>query len=142
MATPIPGTDAGHVPGRTSQVTMAELAKPVDMGKNSVQTAATAAHPGIASTEMSRKDAPPIVDRFFSGVLGRTPAQGALPTLRAATDPAAVNGDFFGPGGFLGIVGAPAKTRSGGASHDEDLQRQLWKVSEESTGVTYHFPPA
>jgi NAD(P)-dependent dehydrogenase (short-subunit alcohol dehydrogenase family) len=112
------------------------------LARSGAQTLATAAHPGIASTDMSRKDAPPAVDRFFGGVLGRTPAQGALPTLRAATDPAAGNGDFFGPGGFAGVFGAPAKTRSRGASHDEDLQQQLWKVSEHATGVTYRFPSA
>ncbi|MEW1779489.1 oxidoreductase [Streptomyces sp. NPDC086777] len=117
-----------------------ELARRLAQG--GAQTVATAAHPGIASTDMSRKDAPPVVDRVFSNVLGRTPARGALPSLRAATDPAAVNGDFFGPGGFLGLFGTAAKVRSGGASHDENLQQQLWRVSEQLTDVTYRLPAA
>ncbi|WP_328611535.1 YcnI family protein [Amycolatopsis sp. NBC_00345] len=38
-ATPIPGADVEHVPGWTSRVTTAKLAKPVNMGKNTVDTA-------------------------------------------------------------------------------------------------------
>jgi len=72
-------------------------------------------------------------------VLGRTAAQGALPTLRAATDPAVGNGDYYGPGGFLGLFGGPAKVRSSETSHDADLQRELWEVSERLTDVTYPF---
>ena len=62
---------------------------------------------------------------------------GALPTLRAVTDPAAVGGQYYGPGGFQEVVGHPVVVQSSAQSHDADLQRRLWAVSEELTGVTY-----
>jgi len=104
-------------------------------------TLAVAAHPGIASTDMSRKEVPALADLFMSRVLGRTPARGALPSLRAATDPAARSGDYYGPSGLLGIFGEPAPVPSSDRSHDTDLQRALWTESERLTGVTYPLTP-
>ncbi len=63
---------------------------------------------------------------------------GALPTLRAATDPAVQGGQYYGPDGFLEQRGRPKLVESSAQSHDEQLQRRLWAVSEELTGV--HFP--
>jgi hypothetical protein len=64
-------------------------------------------------------------------------ADGALPTLRAAVDPAVQGGDYYGPDGFLEQTGYPVKVESNDASHNlEDAQR-LWEVSEELTGVHY-----
>jgi hypothetical protein len=62
---------------------------------------------------------------------------GALPTLRAATDPGAKNAEYYGPGGFAEQRGAPKVVKSSAQSHDEDIQRRLWSVSEELTGVKY-----
>jgi hypothetical protein len=62
---------------------------------------------------------------------------GALPTLRAATDPAVEGGQYFGPEGLAEQHGAPKLVKSSAQSHDEDLQRRLWAVSEELTGVTF-----
>jgi hypothetical protein len=62
---------------------------------------------------------------------------GALPSLRAATDPAVVGGQYFGPDGFLQSRGYPKVVASSKKSHDEDMQRRLWAVSEELTGVVY-----
>ena len=62
---------------------------------------------------------------------------GALPTLFAATA-VEVNGcDYIGPAG--GMKGYPGKVMSNSKSYDEGLARQLWTVSEELTGVVYHF---
>ena len=62
---------------------------------------------------------------------------GALPTLRAATDPGARSGQYYGPDGIGDSAGHPKVVESSAQSHDEDLQRRLWTVSEELTGVTY-----
>jgi hypothetical protein len=62
---------------------------------------------------------------------------GALPTLRAATDPAARGGEYYGPDGFQEVRGYPKVVRSSSQSHDAELQRRLWTVSEELTGVTF-----
>ncbi|MFL1429963.1 MULTISPECIES: hypothetical protein [unclassified Nocardiopsis] len=103
-------------------------------------TASLAAHPGGSTTGLSR-DFHPAVRLLFDGVfvplLGQTPEDGALPTLRAATDPGAVGGTFYGPGGITGMRGAPKVVRSGARSYDREAQRRLWEVSEELTGVTY-----
>ncbi len=42
-----------------------------------------------------------------------------------------------GPRGIGELVGHPVLVRSNTRSHDENLQRRLWKVSEELTGVSY-----
>jgi hypothetical protein len=62
---------------------------------------------------------------------------GALPTLRAATDPDVVGGQFYGPRGLGEQRGYPKPVRSSAQSHDEELQHRLWQVSEELTGVYY-----
>jgi len=62
---------------------------------------------------------------------------GALPTLRAATDPSVLGGQYYGPGGFRELVGRPVVIQSSAQSHDADAQRHLWTASEELTGVTY-----
>jgi hypothetical protein len=62
---------------------------------------------------------------------------GALPTLRAATDPQVLGGQYFGPSGFLEARGYPKLVRSSAQSHDRDIQRRLWTISEELTGVAY-----
>jgi hypothetical protein len=64
-------------------------------------------------------------------------AMGALPTLRAAVDPAAVGGEYYGPGGIAELRGHPVLVESTDRSHDEELQRGLWEASEKLTGVTF-----
>jgi hypothetical protein len=65
------------------------------------------------------------------------PASMALPTLRAATDPEAHGGQYHGPTGLGGLNVFPELTKSSRQSHDEELRRRLWDVSEELTGVTF-----
>ncbi|OBK28592.1 short-chain dehydrogenase [Mycobacterium sp. 1165196.3] len=103
------------------------------------KTIAVAAHPGGSNTELARNL--PGVFRPVKAVLGpllfQSPAMGALPTLRAATDPAVQGGQYFGPSGFLEQRGRPKLVDSSAQSHDEELQRRLWAVSEELTGVRF-----
>lgn len=98
-------------------------------------TIAAAAHPGVSDTELTRY-LPTLIGRlgkpFFQ------PAElGALPTLRAATDPAVQGGQYYGPDGFQEVRGYPKLVASSAQSHDAELQRRLWAVSEELTGVSY-----
>jgi NAD(P)-dependent dehydrogenase (short-subunit alcohol dehydrogenase family) len=102
-------------------------------------TAALAAHPGGSNTELAR-NLPPIFKPAYAvlgPVLFQNAAMGALPTLRAATDPDAEGAQYYGPDGLGEQRGHPKLVSSSAQSHDEDLQRRLWKVSEELTGVTY-----
>jgi NAD(P)-dependent dehydrogenase (short-subunit alcohol dehydrogenase family) len=102
-------------------------------------TIAVAAHPGGANTELGRNTPAPI--RIVFDVLGPLLIQGAdmgaLPTLRAATDPGVLGGQYFGPDGFGEQRGHPKVVASTQASHDTEAQRRLWAVSEELTGVVY-----
>jgi NAD(P)-dependent dehydrogenase (short-subunit alcohol dehydrogenase family) len=102
-------------------------------------TIAVAAHPGSSNTELMR-NLPAIVRpaaTLLGPVLFQSAAMGALPTLRAATDPAVTGAQYYGPAGFLEQRGHPVLVRSSAQSHDEDLQRRLWTVSEELTGVRF-----
>jgi NAD(P)-dependent dehydrogenase (short-subunit alcohol dehydrogenase family) len=99
-------------------------------------TLALAAHPGFSDTELMR-----YLPSFIPGFLWKLATQpadmGALPTLRAATDPAAQGGEYYGPDGIGEVKGHPKLVASSAQSHNADLQRRLWTVSEELTGVTY-----
>ncbi len=105
------------------------------------KTIALAAHPGGSNTELARNL--PGIFQPLKAVLGpvlfQSPAMGALPTLRAATDPAAHGGQYYGPDGFLEQRGHPKVVQSSAQSHDEELQRRLWSVSEELTGVSFEI---
>ncbi|MBI3691950.1 MAG: SDR family NAD(P)-dependent oxidoreductase [Mycolicibacterium aromaticivorans] len=98
-------------------------------------TIATAAHPGSSATELGR-NLPKIVEWGF-GLTVQDAEMGALPTLRAATDPTVHGGQYYGPGGLLQMRGYPKLVSSNGRSHDVAAQKRLWAVSEERTGVTY-----
>jgi len=101
-------------------------------------TIAVAAHPGGSNTELMRNM--PRILVAASAVLAplfQDPALGALPQLRAATDPAVRGGQYFGPDGFQETRGYPKIVASSRQSHDAGLQRRLWTVSEELTKVVY-----
>lgn len=103
------------------------------------KTIAVAAHPGVAATELVRHipgASLPGVD-WISGKLLNTAEMGALPTLRAATDPAVRGGQYYGPDGFRELRGHPILVDSSSQSKDVAIQERLWKVSEELTGVTF-----
>ncbi len=99
-------------------------------------TIAVAAHPGLASTELARYT-PAIVAFFYVRVMTQEAAMGALPVLRAATDPGVLGGQYYGPGGIFGARGYPKLAESSKRSHDTAIQRRLWTVSQELTGVTF-----
>src|SRR5712671_2828536 len=98
-------------------------------------TIAVAAHPGLAATELARYT--PAASAALARLISQKPAMGALPVLRAATDPGVLGGQYYGPGRLLGTRGYPEPARSSGQSRDTALQRRLWTASEELTGVTF-----
>ena len=98
-------------------------------------TIAVAAHPGLAGTELTRNS--PAIAAFSYALVSQKAAMGALPILRAATDPGGIGGQYYGPGRFFGARGYPKLAESSRQSHDTAIQRRLWTVSEELTGVTF-----
>jgi NAD(P)-dependent dehydrogenase (short-subunit alcohol dehydrogenase family) len=101
-------------------------------------TIAAAAHPGGSRTELTR-NLPRAIEAVskLAEPLFQDADMGALPTLRAATDPGVIGGQYFGPDGFGEQRGYPVVVASSRPSHDVAAQRRLWTVSEELTGVTF-----
>lgn len=108
-------------------------------------TIAVAAHPGFSRTELQRREPGSLMDKLerltrpVLGLVSQDAAVGALPILRAATDPDVAGGDYYGPSGFGEQAGPPVKVESSRASHDQTDASRLWTVSEELTGVIYPF---
>lgn len=103
-----------------------------------------AAHPGFAATnlqfagaEMTGSKLKAVGMKIGNALVSQSQAQGALPTLYAATADAAASGDYYGPDGPMELQGHPAKAFiNKNASHVENAKR-LWTLSEELTGVAF-----
>lgn len=93
-----------------------------------------AAHPGWSSTELMRHSG---LVTLMSKIFAQPGDMGALPTLRAGFDDDAAAGDYFGPANLFGMRGHPVKVKSNARSHDTQIGAQLWRQSEELTGVTF-----
>ncbi|MGL6234732.1 MAG: oxidoreductase [Segniliparus sp.] len=101
----------------------------------------TAAHPGVAGTELGRQFGglgKKLYERG-SALLLNTAQVGALSQLRAAVDPSAKGGEYYGPPGPAGLSwrGHPVLARSTKLSRDTALQDELWTLSEQLTEVAY-----
>jgi len=84
-----------------------------------------------------------IVTSFFLGLAratGMTAAQGALPQLRAATDPEALGGEFYAPR-FMNF-GPPVRTPVLRRIGLDAAIATLWEVSERETGVALEVSAA
>ncbi|TCJ94176.1 oxidoreductase [Nocardia alba] len=95
-----------------------------------------AAHPGYAATDlMSHTES--IQDAIMwvgNRTLAPTAEAGALPTLFAATA-AVAPGAFYGPDGFLGLRGYPARAGSARSARDRRVAAELWELSEKLCGL-------
>jgi NAD(P)-dependent dehydrogenase (short-subunit alcohol dehydrogenase family) len=109
-----------------------ELARKLEGEGNNPKV--TAAHPGWTATELQRHSG---LMGFLNKFFAQGVDMGALPTLRAAIDADTKPGDFFGPGKHFEMHGHPVKVESNARSHDRNAARELWKQSEEMTGVKY-----
>lgn len=105
---------------------------------------ATAAHPGLAATNLLRSDGRHpvrhLLERSLLQLFAQSDEAGALPTLFAAT--ADLPGDsYVGPGGFLESRGTPTLVGRSARARDASTARRLWAVSEELTRVTFPVLP-
>lgn len=100
-----------------------------------------AAHPGITRTDLIHNGAGPdsIQGRIRTlfPFLFQPAAQGALPTLYAATSPEAVAGGYYGPDGMAGLRGYPAVSKSPPRALDEACAARLWEATEQLTGSPF-----
>lgn len=100
-----------------------------------------AVHPGVAVTELIARG--PGLDSEFGRGWAKdrdqyhSAAQGALPTLYAATATEARGGAYYGPVGEdeqrgpLGLAAIPP------AAADADTAMRLWSIAEQLTGIRY-----
>ena len=99
-----------------------------------VRAVSLAAHPGATSTDLGQEGGgvANLFLRVFSG-FGQPVRIGALPIVRAAVDPGAKGGEFYGPQ-FL-MMGYPVRETPSRRARNEADARRLWEVSEGLTGV-------
>lgn len=103
--------------------------------------ASIAAHPGISRTELLH-NAP---GRWSTAGMIRSvlwfmfqpAAQGALPTLFAATSLEAKTGAYYGPDKLNETRGFPALSKVPPQATDKAAAEHLWRVSEQLTGLSF-----
>jgi NAD(P)-dependent dehydrogenase (short-subunit alcohol dehydrogenase family) len=121
---------------------MRELQRRADVA--GVRLLSLAAHPGYAATNlqsagprMTRSRVREVGSRVLNLVLAQSASQGAWPTLRAATDPEARGGNYYGPRALAQQRGHPRLVGMSAAAASADDARWLWERSAELTGVHY-----
>jgi NAD(P)-dependent dehydrogenase (short-subunit alcohol dehydrogenase family) len=127
-----------------NQLFMYELGRRLAAPHPSIES--LSCHPGYAATNL--QSVGPKMEKSWTGaifetgnaVFAQSAASGALPTLRAATDPSAKGGEYYGPRGPGGLWGAPVVARTSGRSRNETDAKRLWNRSMDLTGVRYLEP--
>lgn len=102
-------------------------------------TISTAAHPGIADTELSRhlpKFLYVALKYTIAPFLTQSAGEGAKPTLVAAIGETE-GGEYFGPTGFNEFKGKAGKAKYTELSKDKAIAKRLWEVSEELVDFKY-----
>jgi NAD(P)-dependent dehydrogenase (short-subunit alcohol dehydrogenase family) len=112
-------------------------------GGTAARVMSVAAHPGVANSNLF------LVGKFNTielamrqgvssliGTLLNTEADGAIPTLFAATAAEAVGGGYYGPQGFYEMRGGDAGVaRVSPQARDQEAAARLWTECERLTGV-------
>jgi len=109
-----------------------------------------AAHPGVAATALFKRGGGSITAKALNsmishtiGIFLNTDAEGALPTLYAATSPEAEDGGYYGPQGFQEMRGdTVGRAMVATQARGEAAARLLWEICEDLTGVRYMTKPA
>lgn len=111
-----------------------------ELERAGARTASLIAHPGLSNTDLQTVSVQGsdggTSQRFFQSMARRTGMSaddGALPQLRAATDPAARGGEFYGP--VFVNNGPPVRKPILRRFGMDRAVASLWEVSERETGV-------
>ena len=110
-----------------------------------------AAHPGVAATNLTTagNDLDPGLMGTLSKpflklndlLIAQDAEAGALPVLRAATDPGLAGGSYIGCDGPGQTRGKPVVVAPRGLALNREVAGKLWQASTEATGVEYDFNP-
>jgi NAD(P)-dependent dehydrogenase (short-subunit alcohol dehydrogenase family) len=107
------------------------------------------AHPGYAMNELSEKRPDVIVESpwwvrvggYLSAPVGQGKDRGAWPVVRAAIDPDAESGEFYGPRDMFGLRGTPVVGPAVASSASPEFGAHLWSLAEQWSGVQFSVPP-
>lgn len=100
-----------------------------------------AAHPGVSRTNLlitgaGRWSFAGVMRTFFP-FLFQPPAQGALPTLYAATSPEAKGGSYYGPNKMGETRGLPSIAKIPAQAEDVAVSLKLWELSQQLAKVEF-----
>lgn len=102
-----------------------------------INSIAVAAHPGYTATNLQKGLG--FMMQVMNVLVAQKVNMGALPILRAATEPNLKGTEFFGPTKMNEMKGYPELVRSSETSYDSNLAKKLWDVSERLTNHKYEF---
>jgi NAD(P)-dependent dehydrogenase (short-subunit alcohol dehydrogenase family) len=113
-----------------------ELQRRSDAGRWGIMS--NAAHPGVARTELipNGPGTTSLLARLTTmlfPILSQSAADGALPSLFAATSPDATGGGYYGPDGFYEMKGQVRAAHIARKARNVALAGALWDVSERLT---------
>jgi NAD(P)-dependent dehydrogenase (short-subunit alcohol dehydrogenase family) len=130
-----------------AQSKLADLMMTLHLAELAVQNhwnlTSNGAHPGFTRTNLqtagaSLGRATPKRTPFnasFNPLPSQEVEQGAEPLLYAASDPGAVNGGYYGPSRWFGLVGPATTVRPPRRARDAATAARLWSEAEQLTGV-------
>jgi NAD(P)-dependent dehydrogenase (short-subunit alcohol dehydrogenase family) len=95
---------------------------------------AIAAHPGWTRTDLQRTAG---FARLVNPIVAMRPEQGVLSIVRAAVDPDAHGGTYYGPDGMMQMRGFPTTIPFLPQALKADDQARLWEASEQLTGTKF-----
>ncbi len=102
-----------------------------------------AAHPGWARTDLVANGLGTggflwqVGKRALETCFSQSAAEGALPTLFAATSSEAQPGGYYGPNGFYELKGPPVPAEIMPRAKDAAVAATLWDISAPLTGVAF-----
>ncbi len=93
------------------------------------------AHPGYTATNLQQHMG--LQGRIMNALLAQKIDMGILPTLRAATDPDAKGGEYYGPEKMGNWRGYPVLNEPNPVANERKATQKLWSISERLTETTY-----
>ncbi|MCU1670334.1 MAG: Short-chain dehydrogenase/reductase, partial [Blastococcus sp.] len=103
---------------------------------------ALGSHPGYAATNLQGRSGSRLMDggmKLGNRIFAQSDAQGALPTLAAATRDLP-GGSYLGPDGFQEMRGYPTLVGRTPEASDPELAQRLWEASARLTGIDFPAP--
>ena len=130
--------------GAYGQSKLANLlfARELDRRSAATPLLVAAAHPGYAATHLQTGQGSFLLEALLkvgNVVLAQSDADGAMPSLYAATMPDVRRGDYWGPA-FAELRGEPKRVGRARSAQDDTVAARLWTESERLTGVSYALP--